>query len=78
MNERIIPRLTQINLRELLESILPQNQAVVGHVIEHNFPVLGQRRMVLNARRFVSTLGNTVLILLAMVAVASPEASKKR
>ena len=56
-------------LRELLENILPQNQAMAGYVVEHNFPGLGQRRMVLNARRIVTALGNTKLILLAMVAI---------
>jgi two-component system CheB/CheR fusion protein len=53
-------------LRELLENILPQNQVMDGYVVEHNFPGLGPRRMVLNARRIVTALGNTELILLAM------------
>ena len=61
-------------LRDLLENILPQNQVMDGYVVEHDFPGLGQRRMVLNARRIVTALGNTELILLAMVAIASPEA----
>ena len=56
-------------LRELLENILPQNQVMDGYVVEHNFPGLGPRRMVLNARRIVTALGNTELILLAMVAI---------
>lgn len=56
-------------LRELLENILPQQQVMDGFVVEHNFPGLGKRRMVLNARRIVTALGNTELILLAMVAV---------
>ncbi len=62
-------------LRELLENILPQNRVMDGYVFEHNFPVLGQRRMVLNARRIVTVLGNTELILLAMVAIDAPEKS---
>jgi two-component system CheB/CheR fusion protein len=61
-------------LRELLENILPQNQVMDGYVVEHNFPGLGQRRMVLNARHIVTAQGNTELILLAMVTIASPEA----
>jgi two-component system CheB/CheR fusion protein len=60
-------------LRELLENILPQNQVMEGYVVEHNFPKLGPQRMVLNARRIVTALGNTELILLAMVNIASPE-----
>jgi two-component system CheB/CheR fusion protein len=61
-------------LRELLENILPQNQVMDGYVVEHNFPGLGPRRMVLNARRIVTALGNTELILLAMVAIDGPTA----
>lgn len=56
-------------LRELLENILPHDQAFEGYVVEHDFPGLGPRRMVLNARRIVTAVGNTELILLAMVAI---------
>ena len=62
-------------LRELLENILPQNQVMDGYVVEHNFPGLGPRRMVLNARRIVTALGNTELILLAMVAIEAKVSS---
>jgi len=57
------------DLRELLENILPQRQAMEGYVVEHDFPVLGKHRMVLNARRIKTELGETELILLAMVSV---------
>jgi two-component system CheB/CheR fusion protein len=56
-------------LRELIENILPQHQVMEGFVVEHNFPDLGVRRMVLNARRIVTAPGNAALILLAMVAI---------
>lgn len=56
-------------LRVLLEDVLPQQQVMEGFVVEHNFPDLGKRRMVLNARRIVTALGNTELILLAIVTV---------
>jgi len=56
-------------LRELLENILPRNQVMEAYVVEHDFVGLGQRRMVLNARRIVTAMGNTELILLAMVAI---------
>ena len=56
-------------LRNLLENILPQQQVMEGFVVEHNFPHLGNHRIVLNARRIVTTLGDTELILLAMVTV---------
>ncbi len=57
-------------LRKLLEGILPMQQVLDGYVVEHNFPNIGPQRMVLNARRIVTALGNTELILLVMVAIA--------
>ncbi|TNC99793.1 MAG: hypothetical protein FD121_19 [Gallionellaceae bacterium] len=56
-------------LRELLEDILPQQQVMDGFVVEHDFPDLGSRRMLLNARRIKTALGDTELILLAIVDV---------
>jgi two-component system CheB/CheR fusion protein len=63
-------------LQKLLEDILPQEQALAGYVVEQEFPGLGRRRMVLNARRIVTAAGSTELILLAIVetvAIESPE-----
>lgn len=62
-------------LRDLLEDILPREEMMERYVVTHAFPVLGTRRMVLNARRIVTTAGNTDLILMAMVEIeplASP------
>jgi two-component system CheB/CheR fusion protein len=56
-------------LRELIENILPQKEVMEGFVVEHDFPRLGMRRMVLNARRIKTILGDTELILLAIVDV---------
>ena len=53
-------------LRELLEKVLPQNQTIENYGVEHNFPHIGQRSVMLNARRIVTTVGNTELILLAL------------
>ena len=66
------PNTKDPGLARLLENILPQNQVMDGYVVEHDFPGLGQRRMVLNTRHIVTAQGNTELILLAMVAIASP------
>jgi two-component system CheB/CheR fusion protein len=60
-------------LRELLEAILPQHQAMEGFAVEHDFPGLGKRRMLLNARRIVTALGDTELILLAIASVENME-----
>ncbi len=53
-------------LRELLENILPRNQSLEDYVVEHDFPVIGRCKMLLNARRIVSDSGETQLILLAI------------
>lgn len=53
-------------LRELLENILPHNQSFDDFVVEHDFPTIGRRRMLLNARRIVGVTGAIRLILLAM------------
>jgi two-component system CheB/CheR fusion protein len=60
-------------LRELLEDILPQHQVMEGFVVDHDFPGLGKRRMVLNARRIKTVQGDTELILLAMISVETKE-----
>lgn len=53
-------------LRELLETILPRDQTFDGYVVEHDFPVIGHRRMMLNARCIAGSAGEPPLILLAM------------
>ncbi|MBI5687457.1 MAG: PAS domain-containing protein [Verrucomicrobia bacterium] len=53
-------------LRELLETVLPKNTFFEDFVVEHEFPKLGRRKMLLNARRIPGKAGETQLILLAM------------
>jgi two-component system CheB/CheR fusion protein len=53
-------------LRELLETILPRDQSFEGYLVEHDFPGIGRRKMLLNARRIVSKSGDAQLILLAI------------
>ena len=53
-------------LRELLEDILPRDQSFEGYAVEHDFPTIGQRKMLLNARRIAGGSGDTQMILLAM------------
>ena len=53
-------------LRELLENILPHNQSFEGYEVEHDFPAIGHRRILLNGRRIVDNTGDTKMILLAM------------
>ena len=54
------------SLRELLEKILPHDQHFEGYMVEHDFPEIGRRKMLLNARRVLGKPGARQLILLAM------------
>jgi hypothetical protein len=51
-------------LRELLKQIIPPKAVIADFVVEHNFPGLGFKKMVLNARRFQS--GQRIFIILAI------------
>ena len=53
-------------LRALLRSILKENRVFEGFHVEHNFLGLGQRVMLLNARRIYNGTGTKQNILLAM------------
>ncbi|RJQ41082.1 MAG: PAS domain-containing protein [Nitrospiraceae bacterium] len=53
-------------LRELLEAILPDSETFDNYEIECDIPVIGRRKMQLNARRISGEKGETELILLAM------------
>ncbi|MCX6689382.1 MAG: PAS domain-containing protein [Methanoregula sp.] len=53
-------------LHELLETVLPKNASFENFAIEHDFPGIGQRTMLLNARRIPGEAGKTQLILLAI------------
>lgn len=53
-------------LHELLETILPRDQYFEGYSVEHEFPGLGWRKLVLNARRIARHASDTPLILLAI------------
>lgn len=53
-------------LKELLEQILPEHQAFEDFVVEHNFPEIGYRKMLINARQVVSEAKKVQRILLAI------------
>lgn len=55
-------------LRKLLEDVLPHDQSFDDYAVEHDFPGIGRRRMLLNARRIVGAVGGRPLILLAIEA----------
>jgi len=53
-------------LREILEDILPGGRTFDGFEIEHDFPDIGKRTMLLNARKIFSERGKAQLIVLAI------------
>jgi two-component system CheB/CheR fusion protein len=52
------------SLRELLEIILPRDRTVEGYIVEHNFPNIGHKKVILNARRIFGSTQEPSLILL--------------
>ncbi|ACL17737.1 chemotaxis protein CheB [Methanosphaerula palustris] len=52
-------------LQRLLGTILPENAVFSDLRVDHIFPTIGRRLMLLNARRIITEGGNTELILLA-------------
>ena len=53
-------------LRELLEGILPKNNTFDSYEIEHEFPNIGHKIMLLNARRFIENETGSQMIFLAI------------
>ncbi|TFG48079.1 MAG: PAS domain-containing protein [Candidatus Brocadiia bacterium] len=58
-------------LRQLLEEILPKNTQFRDLEIVHDFPDIGQKKMLLNARRILHSGKSTETILLAIADVTS-------
>jgi two-component system, cell cycle sensor histidine kinase PleC len=55
-----------LKLRELLETILPQQTTFDNYEVEHDFTTIGRRIMLLNARQIQRVLGKERIILLAI------------
>jgi PAS domain S-box-containing protein len=53
-------------LREFLEEIIPKNSHFNNFEVEHEFPVIGRKKMLLNARRIYREGKGTDMILLAI------------
>jgi chemotaxis protein methyltransferase CheR len=64
-------------LRLLLETIIPQKVAMDGFEVEHDFPGLGRRTMVLNARKVIYDTSPNVTILLAFTDVTARRAIER-
>jgi two-component system CheB/CheR fusion protein len=65
-------------LRELLEVILPRDQAVEGYVVEHDFPAIGRHKIKLNARRIVAKASTPSLILLTTEEIVEPSTEENQ
>jgi PAS domain S-box-containing protein len=55
-----------VALRKLLEKILPKNTFFVDYEVDHEFPTIGRKILLLNARRIYSANSKLPIILLAM------------
>ena len=53
-------------LRIVLEDIIPKHRTVEAYEVEHEFPTLGRRVMLLNARRVLDETGSDSALLLAI------------
>jgi len=53
-------------LRQLLEVLLPRDKTIEGYVVEHNFPIIGHHKILVNARRILSKSNEPSLILLSL------------
>ena len=64
-------------LRLLLGKILPEQGAMEDYEVEHDFPRIGQRTMLLNARKIFSEKGSHTTILLGIEDVTQKRALEK-
>ncbi len=65
-------------LRTLLEEVLPHNHAFHDFEVEHDFPKIGRRTMLLNARRVRGPTDSRELILLAIEDVTDRRRAEAR
>ena len=63
-------------LRSLLNEILHENKSFTDFGVVHNFPVVGKKVLLLNARKIVSEIGAEKFILLAIEDVTEQEKYK--
>src|SRR5476651_2718409 len=64
-------------LRTLLESVIPHRASVEGFEVEHDFPTIGRRTMLVNARKIFRPGNQDSSILLAIEDVSEERAARK-
>lgn len=65
-------------LRHLLEEIIPENTTFDNFEVEHDFPGIGKRIMLLNARRIPPPPGKPRIILLAIEDITERKKAEER
>ena len=65
-------------LRTLLDEVLSNHHPVHDFEMEHDFPTIGKKIMLLNARRFESVEGHPDLILLAIEDITERKQHRRR
>ncbi len=65
-------------LRELLEDLLPKNTHFHDFEITHTFPLIGEKKMLLNARRIIQKMNHEELILLAISDITEQAAARRK
>ena len=61
-------------LRVLLETIIPEHVAMDGFEVDHDFPAVGRRIMLLNARKVIYATSQDITILLAFTDITARRA----
>ncbi len=64
-------------LRTLLESVIPHRASVEGFAVEHDFPTIGRRTMLVNARKISGPGKHDGYILLAIEDVSEERTARK-
>jgi two-component system CheB/CheR fusion protein len=64
------------DLRILLDDIIPKNREFNGYLVEHKFPKIGHKKMILNARRIYESDEKTERILLAIEDITGANAER--
>ena len=65
-------------LRELLEKVLPKSTTIEDFEVEHDFPAIGHKTMLMNARRIQSETGATQMILLAIEDITERRSAEEK
>lgn len=65
------------SLRTLLEEVIPQNTHFNDFEVDHDFPAIGRRTMLLNARRILQEGKGTEMILLAFEDITAEKQSEE-